>query len=237
MGDYLTPTVQHLPDSCQFRSHAIQCEYNWCLLFSMSKFGVVQYGTMAPNFVFHITVPLHMHTYKTHGKVAGVGSIQHRYHHALKLPAWGTINTNAMYYIPTPTRLDQQVQTIYATPMPIHTHTYKTGSISPIYIQHKCQYILYPHLQDSINKSRLYMQHQCQYIYSHLQDSINKSRLYMQHQCQYIYSHLQDSINKSRLYMQHQCQYIYSHLQDSINKSQCRGLYMQHQCHCIHCKN
>ena len=153
MGDYLTPTAQHLPDSCH---HAIQCEYNWCLLFSMSKFGVVQYGTMAPNFVFHITVPLHMHTYKTHGKVAGVGSIQHRYHHALKLPAWGTINTNAMYYIPTPTRLDQQVQYIYNT----NANTY-------------------PHLQDSINKSRLYMQHQCQYIYSHLQDSINKSRLYI----------------------------------------------------------
>ena len=129
----LTPTAQHLPDSCQFRSHAIQCEYNWCLLFSMSKFGVVHcVQTLFFKLLCH-------HTYKTHGKVAGVGSIQHRYHHAPKLPAWGTINTNATYYIPTPTRLDQQV------------------------LQHQCQYILTPTRLDQ-QLSPIYMQHQCQYI-------------------------------------------------------------------------
>ena len=164
---------------------------------------------------------LHTHTYKTScrcGELCNT-TYPHLQDSMNKSPVWGTMQ-HQCHYIPTPTRLDEQVASVgdYATQM--------------------------PHLQDSIHKSPVWgtMQHKC-HTYKTRYTSRRCGGL-----CNTTYPHLQDSINKSPVWgtMQHQCHTTrytsrrcgvlcnttYPHLQDSVNKSPVWGT-MQHQCHYI----
>ena len=157
--------------------------------------GVGDYATPMP----HLQDSIHkslvwgtmQHTYET--------PITHLQDSIHKSPVWRTMQ-HQCHYIPTPTRLDEQVAGAgdYATPMPLHTHTCKTscryGGL--------CNTNATP-IQDSINKSPVWgtMQHHIPTPtrldeqvagvrdhatpMPHLQDSIHKSPVWgtMQHQC------------------------------------------------------
>ena len=143
VGDYATP-MPHLQDSInkspvwgtmQHQCHTYKTRYTsrrcggLCnttyphLQDSMNKSPV--WGTMQHQ----------CHTYKTRYTSRQCGGLCNTnattYPHLQDLmnksPVWGTMQ-HQCHYIPTPTRLDEQVASVgdYATPMTLHTHTYKT---------------------------------------------------------------------------------------------------------------
>ena len=161
MGDYLTQTAiiistpsRHGMDFSPFRSHAIQCEYTWCLLFRVSKFVVVQNGTMAFQCVQTLFFKTSQITICTPTRLME------------KLPAWGLSNTNwcGDYKHHPPTH--QQVS-VWG-PMPLHTYTIPTrldqlvlvwGTI----IIGNTNANTYSHKQVASGDYK----HQCHYIYTH----------------------------------------------------------------------